>query len=96
MTRGLLVEFSYLFSEQVLPIEAYLSGISRLRRLQCVSHLLGYLSQVPAPKRNHLTDMQQFFGSHSQLFADEVYYRAKVLQNGGHARLGFLHPKAVL
>jgi hypothetical protein len=96
MTRGLLVEFSYLFSEPVLTVEAYLSGISRLRRLQCVSHLLGYLSQVPAPKRNHLTDMQQFFGSHSQLFADEVYYRAKVLQNGGHARLIFLHPKAVL
>lgn len=96
MTRGLLVEFTYLFSELALPIDAYLSGISRLRRLQCVSHLLGYLSQVPAPKRNHITDMQQFFGTHSQLFADEVYYRAKVLQNGGHSRLSFLHPKTVL
>jgi len=96
MTRGLLVDFTHLFSEPALPIEAYLSGISRLRRLQCVSHLLGYLSQVPAPKRNHLTDMQQFFGTHSELFSGEVYYRAKVLQNGGHARLSFLHPKAVL
>jgi hypothetical protein len=40
--------------------------------------------------------MQQFFGTHSQLFADEVYYRAKVLQNRGHGRLSFLHPKTVL
>lgn len=96
MTRGLLVDFTYLFSESALPVEAYLSGTSRLRRLQCVSHLLGYLSQVPAPKRNHVTDMQQFFGPHSELFACEVYYRAKVIQNGGHTRLSFLHPKAVL
>jgi hypothetical protein len=96
MTRGLLVDFTYLFSEPALPIEGYLAGISRLRRLQCVSHLLGYLSQVPAPKRNHISDMQQFFGTHSQLFADEVYYRAKVLQNRGHGRLSFLHPKTVL
>jgi hypothetical protein len=96
MTRGLLVDFTCLFSEPALPIEEYLAGISRLRRLQCVSHLLGYLSQVPAPKRTHITDMQQFFGTHNQRFADEVYYRAKVLQNRGHGRLSFLHPKTVL
>ncbi|UYZ65341.1 hypothetical protein [Hymenobacter weizhouensis] len=79
-----------------MPVEDYLSGISRLRRLQCVSHLLGYLSQVPAPKRNHITDMQQFFGAHSQRFADEVFDRAQLLQQQGHDRLSFLHPKTVL
>ncbi|AYA39074.1 hypothetical protein D3Y59_17980 (plasmid) [Hymenobacter oligotrophus] len=96
MTRGLLVDFTYLFSEPILPVEEYLSGISRLRRLQCVSHLLGYLSQVPAPTRNHISDMQQFFGAHNQRFADEVFDRAKVLQKQGHSRLSFLHPKTVL
>ncbi|UOG77626.1 hypothetical protein MTX78_25010 (plasmid) [Hymenobacter tibetensis] len=96
MNRGLLVDFIYLFSEPTLPIKEYLAGISRLRRLQYVSHLLGYLSQIPAPKRNHITDMQQFFGAHNHLFADEVYTRVKVLQNRGHDRLNFLHPKTVL
>jgi hypothetical protein len=97
MTRQLLVEFDDLFTGPAQPIPDYLSGISRLDRLQCASHLLGYLSQTPAPKRNYVTDMQQFFGpQHNELFASQVYQQTQALARRVKSKLNFLHPKTAL
>lgn len=96
MTRQLLVEFDDLFTGPAQPITDYLRGISRLDRLQCVSHLLGYLSQTPAPKRDYVTDMQQFFGPHSEPFSGQVYQRTRALARRVKSKLNFLHPKTAL
>ncbi|MVN79116.1 hypothetical protein GO988_22525 [Hymenobacter sp. HMF4947] len=97
MKRQLLVEFNNLFKGPAQPIADYLSGISRLDRLQCVSHLLGYLSHTPAPKRDYVTDMQQFFGpQHNALFASQVYQQTQALARRVESKLNFLHPKTVL
>jgi hypothetical protein len=96
MNRQLLVDFSDVFTETSLPIETYLAGISRLRRLQCVAHLLGYLSQVPAAERDYKTDMEQIFAPHNRPFATVVYHKMRHLAQRTGAKVSFLHPKVVL
>lgn len=96
MQRQLLIDFTDLFTESAKPVAAYLAGTSRLVRLQCVSHLLGYLSHIPPTKRDYKTDMEQFFGPHSRPFAEQVYYKARELARRTNAKINFLHPKAVL
>jgi hypothetical protein len=96
MTRQLLVDFTDVFKESILPVETYLAGISRLRRLQCVAHLLGYLSQVPASERDYKTDMEQVFAPHNRPFAKIVYHKMRDLARRTGAKVSFLHPKVVL
>jgi hypothetical protein len=96
MNRQLLVDFSDVFTEASLPIETYLAGISRLRRLQCVAHLLGYLSQVPAAERDYKTDMEQIFAPHNRPSATVVYHKMRDLAQRTGAKVSFLHPKVVL
>lgn len=96
MTRHLLIEFSDLFSEQPQPINFYLTGMGRKRALQCVAHLLGFLSKVPASERDYQREWQQLFGPHSQPFADEVYFKMRAMARASGQKVGFLHAKAVL
>jgi hypothetical protein len=96
MTRQLLVEFNDLFRGDTPPVAALLTGISRLERLQGVSHLLGYLSQTAAPKRDYVTDMQQIFGPTNDVFAGQVYRMTQELANRVGSKLNFFHPKTML
>jgi hypothetical protein len=96
MNRHLLLEFSDLFKEQPQPVETYLAGMGRKRAMQCVAHLLGYLSKVAASDRDYQTEWQQLFGPHSQPFADEVYYKMRAIARASRQKVGFLHAKAIL
>lgn len=96
MTRQLLVDFADVFDEASLPIETYLAGISRLRRLKSVANLLGYLSQVPASERDYKTDMERIFAPHNRPFATVVYHRMTSLAQRTAAKVNFLHPKVML
>ncbi|SHL35828.1 hypothetical protein SAMN02746009_02616 [Hymenobacter psychrotolerans DSM 18569] len=96
MNRQLLVEYHDLFTGATPSVAACLIGVSRLDGLQGVSHLLGYLSQTSASKRDFVTDMQQIFGPSNDAFAGQVYHRTQALADRISKKLNFFHPKPVL
>ena len=96
MTRQLLVEFKDLFRGDTPPVAVLLDGISRLDRLQGISHLLGYLSQTAAPKRDYVLDMQQIFGPSNEAFGGQVYHSTLALASRKSTKLNFFHPKTTL
>lgn len=97
MNINRLVEFGEVYPEPALPFTDYLAGIGRLRLLQCLTHLLGNMSQVQTADRDYRHDMEQLFDRrYNEAEARQVFTRLRAIEQSEGSHLHVLHPKTLL
>jgi hypothetical protein len=91
-----LIDIGDVFAEAPYPVTVYLAGVSRLRALASLTHLLGYLAFVPNDKRGFGDEMMQFFGAKNEAVAQQIYDRIEQLADTEKITPAILNTKALL